>query len=154
MKNRDTFVFKMSDFKFNYENFEMEKISKKNYTFRGKANIQKVILDALNDKKIGFIVIEKNHFRFGITHQYSDYIPLPPLNILTEELTVVTDHIYGFLISAFLPKEHISKVIKLIEDYKKQVDDLPKRITKEIRKNNQEMDKKRLQRHTVTVKVF
>jgi len=122
------------------------------YSFRGNLNIQKVILDTIKDQKIGFIAIKKDTFVFGITNHYHDFLPIGiPFS---SELLVFNEFKYGFLISTNLPKKHISDVIKFLNEYKKQIEKLPHEITKEIRKENKEMEKEGIKRETVTVKVF
>jgi len=123
---------------------------KDGYQFRGEINIQKVILDCLKDNKVGFIVIEKEHFWFGVNREILKYLPLP-VAFMTEWDSALV--VWAFLTNK-LPKKRVPIAVEFLKEAQKIWAELPEKLNKEIRKTNRKMDKAGIKRETVKVKVF
>jgi hypothetical protein len=120
------------------------------YTFRGETNIQKVILDCRKDNKVGFVVIEKNHFHMGVEKIILQFLPYP-FQLPGNSISNCT--IFSSVIND-LPIELLSRAIKYLKEAQKIWEEFPEKLSKEIRKANQKADKAGIKRQTVKVKVF
>jgi len=118
------------------------------YTFRGKVNIYKLMLDCLIDNRVGFVVLVpgRQYFWFGVNKAVLKYFLLP--DIFKHEFNS-----YAFLIS-YPQMSRVSVAIKYLKEAQKMWAELPEKLSKEIRKDNRKKDKAGIKRETVKVKVF